>query len=183
VSIEKLRNKFNIKLTYTLFPLHPYTPEEGLTMEELFKGREFEIQAAKERLQKLMDAEGLEYGNRSRTYNSRLAQEMAKWAESQGVDSKIHNALYRAYFVDGINLAKVDNLVPIAESMGLDGEEARKVLLERQFKDIVDQDWEHCYQMGISAVPTYICNDQRLVGAQSYESFEQILTAAGAALS
>ena len=149
-------------------------------MEELFRGREFEIQAAKERLQKLMDAEGLQYGNRSRTYNSRLAQEMAKWAESQGVDSRIHNTFYRAYFVDGINLAKVENLVPIAQSLGLDGEEARKILEERQFKDIVDQDWERCHQMGISAVPTYICRDERLVGAQSYQSFEQVVTKAGA---
>jgi len=182
VSIEKLQKKYNIQLSYTLFPLHPYTPEEGLTMEELFRGREFQIQAAKERLRSMMDAEGLEYGNRSKTYNSRLAQELAKWVESITEDGRIHNALYRAYFVDGVNLAKIENLLPIAASLGLDEEEAGKVLTDRVFKEEVDEDWERCNSMGITAVPTYICNGQLLVGAQSYDAFERVLETAGASL-
>ena len=182
MSIEKLSKKYQVKLVYTLFPLHPYTPEEGLTMEELFRGREYEVKSARERLRRLMDAEGLEYGNRTKTYNSRLAQELAKWAETCESGNHIHNALYRAYFVDGVNLAKVENLVSVAESIGLDGQNARKVLNDRLYKNAVDQDWEKCYRRSISAVPTYICKDQRLIGAQSYLAFEQILEDAGATL-
>jgi len=35
-----------------------------------------------QRMKALMDAEGLPYGKRTYTYNSRLAQELGKWADT-----------------------------------------------------------------------------------------------------
>jgi hypothetical protein len=60
-----------VKLTH--FPLHPDTPEEGLTLEQLFVGLPMDIPAAKTRMARLMADEGLPYGDRTMTYNSRLA--------------------------------------------------------------------------------------------------------------
>ena len=51
------------------FPLHPETPDEGQTLEELFAGRDYDIDAAYRRMKGLMDAEGLDYGQRTHTYN------------------------------------------------------------------------------------------------------------------
>jgi predicted DsbA family dithiol-disulfide isomerase len=64
-------------------------------------------------------------GRRKKTYNSRLAQELAKWAESKGKGDSFNEAIFRAYFVDGINIGKVDELVDLAKSIGLPEEEAR----------------------------------------------------------
>ena len=59
------------------FPLHPETPVEGgRLLSELFAGRSLDLTAMHAQMKARMDAEGLPYGERTRTYNSRLAQEL-----------------------------------------------------------------------------------------------------------
>ncbi len=80
----------------------------------------------------------LPFGDRKMTYNSRLAQELGKWAESKDKGHEFHNASFRAYFVDGKNIGKVDVLVEVAESVDLSGKDALKVLQERTYRKAVD---------------------------------------------
>ena len=157
------------------FPLHPETPEEGVSLQELFKGRNFDIDAMMLHLKSVADSVGLPLGNRKKTYNSRLAQELGKWAEQEGRGDAFHMAMFKAYFVDGINLAKIDLLVEIAAALSLDGKAARRVLEKRTYKDAVDQDWQQAYERGITAVPTFMVNGMRLVGAQPYEAMEKLV--------
>ncbi len=119
-------------------------------------------------LKTIADAEGLPFGNRTRTYNSRLAQELAKWAESQGKGDVFHEAAFRAYFVDGKNIAKKENLLDIAVSVSLDPAKAGKIVEERIYREAVDADWRRARQLGITAVPTFLLGKDRLVGAQPY---------------
>jgi predicted DsbA family dithiol-disulfide isomerase len=100
-------------------------------MEELYRQRGGDPKAAYQRMKGLMDAEGLPYGQRTHTYNSRLAQELGKWADAQPGGEALHDALYRAYFVDTRNIGDPDVLVAVAESVGLPGAAARRVLEER----------------------------------------------------
>ena len=88
----------------------------------------------------LMRQEGLPYGHRSMTYNSRLAQELATWADTQPGVEGIHLALFQAYFVDNINLAMTDHLVAIATTTGLDPQGSREVLQTRGMRAAVDED-------------------------------------------
>ena len=178
--VEKLRQVFAIDIAYAHFPLHPDTPEDGLTLEALFAGRNIDIPAAQARMSQLMAEEGLPYGHRTMTYNSRMAQELGKWAEAQPGGEKIHDALFQAYFVDSVNLAKIDDLVAIAERAGLSGDEARVVLEQRSFREAVDADWQRSRELGITGVPTFVVGKQSLVGAQPYEQLEALLIAAGA---
>src|SRR5215468_7221070 len=77
--VEKLRQQFGVDVQWVYFPLHPATPREGLSLKDLFGGRNFDLESAHARLKNLMDAEGLPFTNqRTHTYNSRLAQELAK---------------------------------------------------------------------------------------------------------
>ncbi len=57
---------------------------------------------------------GLPFGDRKRTYNSRLAQELGLWAESKDRGDAFHMAAFKAYFVDGKNLAQKEVLVDLA---------------------------------------------------------------------
>jgi predicted DsbA family dithiol-disulfide isomerase len=127
-----------------------------------------------------MDAEELPYGRRTHTYNSRLAQELGKWADTQPGGGAIHDKLYRAYFVDSRNIGDIDVLVEIAQSVGLSGEEARAVLTERRFKDAVDADWAKSHRYGVTGVPTFVAGRNGVVGAQPYEVLEQLVEKAGA---
>ena len=78
------------------FPLHPETPADGVTLEELFAGRDVDMDGMHNRMKGLMDGEGLPYGRRPHTYNSRLAQELGIWADTQPGGEAIHLALYQA---------------------------------------------------------------------------------------
>ena len=64
------------------FPLHPNTPPEGRAIAELFRGRNVDLAAMNQRMRDEMSAEGLPYGKRTHTYNSRLAQELGTWGDT-----------------------------------------------------------------------------------------------------
>ena len=170
-----MRKNYEIEIQWRAFPLHPDTPEEGLTLEQLFAGRGLDIDKMMSRLKTVADELGLPLGKRKKTYNSRLAQELGKWAECKGKGDKFHNAVFRAYFVDGRNIGKVEELVGLAESVGLPGEEAKTVLQSRSFRKEVDSDWQRAHGLAITAVPTFVINKQAVVGAQPYEVLEQLL--------
>jgi len=129
----------------------------------------------KARLTRVALEEGLPFGPRDKTYNSRLAQELGKWAESKGRGQAYHDAVFRAYFAEGRNIGKLSELLALAGSLSLPVEEARKVLEERSFKDLVDADWQRSYRMGVQAVPTFLLGGQFLVGAVPYETLETFL--------
>jgi hypothetical protein len=78
VRIEKLKQTFDVSATWVHFPLHPDTPAEGRAMAEFYAERGLDPEAMYARMKRLMDAEGLPYGRRTHTYNSRLAQELGK---------------------------------------------------------------------------------------------------------
>ena len=178
--VAKLQSSFAIDIAYRHFPLHPGIPEAGLTLEELFAGRNVDIPAVQARMAHLMAQEGLPYGERTMTYNSRLAQQLAKWAETQSGGQQIHDALFKAYFVDNINLAKIDNLIVIAKRIGLPTSDIKRVLNERQLREAVDADWQRSRELGITGVPTFVVGNQCLVGAQAYEQLELLVTSVGA---
>jgi predicted DsbA family dithiol-disulfide isomerase len=162
---------------WTAFPLHPETPPEGHSLEALFAGRSVDIPAMVEHLSQVAAAEGLAFGKRTHTYNSRLAQELSKWAETQEAGDAFHHAVFRAYFADGKNIARPEVLVGIAENMGLDPREASRVLEQRSFREEVDLDWARCHTLGIHAVPTFMVAGQRLVGAKAYEDLARFVEA------
>jgi predicted DsbA family dithiol-disulfide isomerase len=181
VRIEKLRQAFAVETVLVHFPLHPETPAEGRSLTALYAGRNRDPEAMYRRMKELMDAEGLPYGRRTHTYNSRLAQELGKWADTEPGGAAIHDALYRAYFVEARNIGDPEILVEIAGSIGLPSDTARSVLTERRFKDAVDADWAKSRAYGITGVPTFVAARFGVVGAQPYEVLAQLLEKAGVA--
>lgn len=168
-----------MRIKWVHFPLHPDTPQEGRSLEDLFAGRGYDIPKMQAQMRARMEAEGLPYGTRTMTYNSRLAQELGAWADTQPGGDAIHDALFRAYFVDARNIGDPEVLVEIAQSVGLDAGAAREVLEKRSFKAVVDADWNKSHQYGVSGVPTFVVGRHGVVGAQPYEALEQLLKQAG----
>ena len=117
--IERLRKEHGVQIKWVHFPLHPDTPAQGRSLAELFDGRGFDIPRMQAQMRERMAAEGLPYGDRTMTYNSRLAQELGAWADTQPGGDAIHDALFRAYFVDSVNIGDIDALVGIAAAVGL----------------------------------------------------------------
>ena len=164
-----------MKVQWVHFPLHPDTPQEGRSLDELFRGRGYDIPRMQGQMRARMAAEGLPYGERTHTYNSRLAQELGKWADTQPGGDRIHDALFKAYFVDARNIGDAAELVKIAGEVGLDEARAREVLEKRTFKSAIDEDWAKSRSYGVTGVPTFVVGDRGVVGAQPYEALLELI--------
>jgi len=123
---------------------------------------------------------GLPFGDRTMTFNSRLAQELAEWAANEGRENDFHRAVYRAYFSDGLNIGDSAVLVKLAEAAGLPGDGARQVIESRTYRQAVDRDWDRAVRLGVTAVPTFMVRGKTLVGAQPTAVLERFLEESGA---
>jgi predicted DsbA family dithiol-disulfide isomerase len=174
-----LRAEYELDVRWTAFPLHPETPENGQTLKQLFAGQAVDLEQVMVRLKLAAQEAGLPFSDRTMTYSSRLAQELAKWAESLDRGEEFHRAVFRAYFVQGTNIGKVPELLDLVLSLGLPVAEAERVLRERTFKDAVDLDWARSRELGIRAVPTLVLGRESLVGAQPYNKLTAWMDTAG----
>jgi predicted DsbA family dithiol-disulfide isomerase len=181
VRIEKLQQAFNVDVQLVHFPLHPDTPAEGRLMADFYASRGMDPHQMYLQMKARMDDEGLPYGERTHTYNSRLAQELGKWGDTIEGGEVLHDAFYRGYFVDRRNIGDTDVLLDIVKEQGLPVETAREVLEQRSFSDAVDTDWAKSRQAGVTGVPTFVVGGYSVVGAQPYEVLEQLMGEVGAA--
>ena len=178
--IEKLRIEHDVTIEWVHFPLHPETPAEGQSLEDLFRGRNVDRKAMHAQMKARMDAEGLPYGERTMTYNSRLSQELGKWADTQPGGEAFHDAMFRAYFVEARDISRPEVLLEIAERAGLPRAAAAEVLEKRTFRAAVDADWKLSREYGITGVPTFVAGHRGVVGAQPYEVIERLVKQAKA---
>ena len=120
------------------FPLHPDTPLEGRSMAEFYAARGRDPHQMYLEMKARMDAEGLPYAERTHTYNSRMAQELGCWADTVPGGDALHDALFRAYFVERSNLAEESVLVALREELqGL--EQDMQAFLAEAERDIREQ--------------------------------------------
>ena len=178
---ERLVERYEIETRLTQFPLHPETPPEGMALAELFAGREDQLAQVHARLAALVAEAGLPpLAERTHTYNSRLAQELGKWADTVAGGEALHDALFRAFFAEARDISRVDVLLEVVRQAGLPEDAARRVLEERTFREAVDGDWRRARELGVTGVPTYAAGGHAVVGAQPYEVLEELVTQAGA---
>jgi predicted DsbA family dithiol-disulfide isomerase len=146
-------------------------------LEALFGKDNPRIEGMRARLRELMEAEGLPYRDRAWISNSRKAQELAKLGEAQGLPA-IHDALFTAYFVEGEDIGDLEVLARVAEAVGV--RDARRVLEAGELASAVDDDWRFARRLGVTGVPTYLCDGRAIVGAQPYALLERLVQVAGA---
>jgi len=84
----------------------------------------------------------------------------------------MEEALFIAHFIEGKNVGDINTLVDIAGSLGINTDEARKVLTSEEFDDEVKHDFSEAKDHGISGVPFFILNGKYAVsGAQPVDFF------------
>ncbi len=128
-----------------------------------------------ERLKAVAAQEGLPWGLRTMTCNSRRAQELGKWAQERGKGEAWHRAMFSAYFAEGKNLYDLGVLSESAALLGLDPAQAREVVESGRYAPAVDQDWAYSRQVGVSAVPSFLAGRRLLVGAHPYERLKALV--------
>ena len=98
------------------------------------------------------------------------AAEAAECAGEQDKYWEMHDMLYD----EGVS-GGVDDFKQYASDLGLDTGEFNDCLDSGAMEAEVDNDIADAQELGIYGVPTFLINDDKIAGAQSYETFEQVI--------
>jgi predicted DsbA family dithiol-disulfide isomerase len=114
--------------------------------------------------------------DRAQRANTLLAHRALTYAEHHGHQAELKERLMQAYFTDGENVGDVDVVVRCAADVGLDAESVRAYLEGDEGRAEVMEHLAEAASNGITAVPTYVINDQWAVpGAQDIAVFERVI--------
>jgi len=166
------------------FELNPQLPLAGEDANEHLMHKygmgEEQLEVNRSAIRERAAALGFAFNMRkgSRIYNTFDAHRLLHWAGLENRDRALalKQALLRAYFTDGKNVAERRILVGIAEDAGLHADAARRVLESGQYTDEVRAQERQFQQAGIHSVPATIVNGEYLIsGGQPPEVFERAL--------
>ncbi len=173
-----------VDLHFQPFELNPDMVAEGEdSIEHLMRKYgidESQVRANGEVLRQRGEAVGFPFNldMRKRVWNTFDAHRLLHWAELEGADKQLalKQALFKAYFLDGLSPADHELLVRLAADADLDAERARAILASDEFTDEVRATERMFTQAGIHSVPAIILNRQHLIsGGQPPEVFERAL--------
>ena len=101
---------------------------------------------------------------------------MLHFADQRGRQDEVAEELFKAYFVEGANLAQDETLVEIGERAGLNADELRAYLADDEDRESVQQGDIDARNAGIGGVPFFIFNRRIAVsGAQEADTLLQAM--------
>lgn len=174
-----MAQEFAVTIEWVPFELHPETPPEGLVRDP---NRPIMKPAVRDYLVLLAEDGGIAMHSAPVMPNGRHALEATEWARDQGAAAfdTLHRALFRAYFEEGRNISTVDQVVAVAEAVGLDGAALRRALESGAYRARVQEATNAMRALGITSTPTYLFEDRYMVvGAQDDALFADVLRRLG----
>lgn len=104
------------------------------------------------------------------------AHRLSHYAKTKGKANALSERILKAYFVDALNISDHKTLARLAGEIGLNSDDALKVLESDQYGEQVRKDEENASRLRISGVPYFVFNNQYVVsGAQPPELFLEVL--------
>ena len=167
-------------VTWRPFQLNPQLPAEGMSRQD-YVVQKFGAARAKDIYARVAGV-GAEYGiafafdkiarqPNTVAVHSLIALAGAAGAQEEGLQDRVKEAFLHAYFLDGIDLSKTENLVEIAEAAGLDRTQAEQCLADPQSRQAVSDEDQRARAIGVEGVPFFIFNGKLAVsGAQGPEA-------------
>jgi predicted DsbA family dithiol-disulfide isomerase len=113
---------------------------------------------------------------RANTLMSHRLLVMAQRDYGNELQAKLKERIMQSYFTDGDDIADVEVLSKCASEVGIPRDTAMHFLQSDECVDDVQESLHMAADNGITAVPTFIFNDQWSVpGAQDVEMFERVI--------
>jgi predicted DsbA family dithiol-disulfide isomerase len=176
-AIGKLASEYDFELEYHPFELNPQMPESG-TNQRAYLAARF---GSDERYDQITDqttqtaaTEGLAFAfdKQQVSPNTRKAHVLIQEARNAGKQLEVTEGFFKAYFTEGVDLSKDENLVSVAVQAGLPQDLAEEALANETAALQVSLAEQEMYKLGITGVPFFIINNRYGVsGAQPAETF------------
>jgi predicted DsbA family dithiol-disulfide isomerase len=170
------------------YQLDPTIPQGGVDRGEYMAkkfGKSGRLQSIHDNLARLGAEVGVPFAfdRIERSPNTLDAHRLIRWSASAGVQERVVDRLFKAYFVEGRDIGDRTVLIEIAAECGLDAELVKRFLAEDADADLVRQEIEQAQAMGVSGVPFFIFAGRIGVpGAQEPSVLRQAMTQARQAM-
>lgn len=180
-AIEQLAGQVDVELEFHPFELNPDMPKEGKNQKEHLINKFGGIDRYKQitsNVTKVAAEEGLSFNfdKQEISPNTRNAHRIIRYSKSEGKQPLVKEAFLKAYFEEGMDLTKNENLVAIASKAGLDPLKVSSLLNSDEGVVEVELEERNNALRGISGVPYFIINNKYGVsGAQPTDVFKQAL--------
>ena len=180
-AIDQLKGQVDVEVEFHPFELNPDMPKEGKNQKQHLAdkfGTEERYKQITSNVTKVAAEEGLKFNfdKQEVSPNTRDAHRIIRYAKSEGKQAVVKEAFMKAYFEDGIDLSKNENLLSIATKAGLDTPKVSSLLNSDEGLVEVELEERTYAQRGITSVPYFIINNTYGVsGAQPTEVFEKAL--------
>ncbi len=171
-----------VDITAHSFELAPDTPVDfdGSEIDFLVRHKGLPETRVRDMLVRVSDAAAsvgltIDFGAIRHT-NTHLAHQLLHHARSLQQQLPMLDRLFRAYFVEGVHLGRIDTLATLAGEVGLDAHAAARALHDGTWRDAVDLDVRMARAYGIDGVPFFVLDETFGVsGAQDPETFAKAL--------
>ena len=161
------------------FQLNPDMPPEGMARRDYLRakfgdergGRNYDAIAEAGRGEGI----GFAFDRIQRTPSTVNAHRLVRYAQRENRQDAMVEALFRAYFVDGVDVGAIDALAGIAAGLGLDGAAVRAFLAGDAERDEIVAEDEMARRIGVRGVPCFIIDRKFAIsGAQELETFRRV---------
>ncbi|GAB4121463.1 MAG: hypothetical protein Fur005_33780 [Roseiflexaceae bacterium] len=168
--MKELTKTHNVHIQWRSFELRP-AGSPPISPEYMAR-----IEASRPRLRAIAREQcGVELHEGPFGQNSRPALIGAKYAEANGFGEAYHQAVLEAYWLKATAIEPIDQLVAIAESVGIDPAIFRAALEDPAYAAEVDADIELAQAFGLSGVPAIVFERKYLLsGAQPAATLRQV---------
>lgn len=179
-AVAAASDKYTFDITYHPFELNADTPPSGVNQREHLAekfGGDDRYESITSHTSGVAREEGIDMNfERQRVLpKTRKAHALIFAALNEGKQLAVAEAMFKAYFTDGVDMSQDENLIATAVSAGLSTAAAEVALHSKEvMKSIADQERE-MQNLGIRGVPFYIFNSEYGVsGAQPSETFLKV---------
>lgn len=183
-AIRELGQRAEVTVAWRPFELNPDMPPEGLD-RRAYRSAKFgswaRSQALDAQVAVVGAAEGISFahGRIARTPNTLDAHRLIRLAGARGRQDAVVEALFRAYFVDGLDVGDRPTLAGIAAAAGFDAGEVARLLAGDGGVAEVRAEEDRARGLGVTGVPFVVVDGAFAVsGAQPAEVFLAALTKA-----
>ena len=106
---------------------------------------------------------------------SKWAAEASECANDQGKFWEYHDLLFENHAGENQGAFSKDNLKKFAADMSLDTAAFNECMDSGKYTDLVQSQSDAASNLGVRSTPSFVINGQPVIGAQPFETFEQII--------
>lgn len=179
--LASLTDAPEIELSYKTYLLDPGVPAEGVDLAQRLE-KKYGLPATEIFARPTEAAHELglplDFKKVPRSYNSINAHTLLRHA-TPAHQVGLAQALFDAYFVQGLDISDPSALVPLAQGHGFSAEQATQLLRDHGERQATLGAAEDTRKLGIRGVPTFVFNDKlAFSGAQPEAIFRQAMAEA-----